>query len=149
MNRDSLVIAVSRFIDVCKRLSDETTLAEDRRIYEMYLVQASLILAKIGRSEEFQDDIKSMDRLFGHSWPKNGEAHTEVYASWDEFRVLVTGSIRGMTVNERLYTLDLSDCFDKAVAEKGESALGAVLSKLLLSETSIHAIIAQKLGGNG
>ena len=145
MNKDSLSSALAHFVSGTKRLLEETHEAEDRRIYEMYLAHAGVILSKVIQDQDIANDIDAMERLFGNTWLKDGEAYAKVYATWDEFKRLLTQSIHGMTVSERLNTLGLLDEFDKSVKQKNESKLRAVLSKCFLSEDSILAIIDQQI----
>jgi hypothetical protein len=145
MNKDSLLTALSRFIILTKHLLNETHQAEDRRIYEMYLAYSGVILAKIVQGQGIGDDIDSMEHLFGNTWLKDKKSYSQAYSSWDEFKQLLTQSIHGMTVNERLFNLGLMDEFDKAVEKDSESLLRVVLSKCFLSEDNILAIIKQQL----
>lgn len=145
MNKDSLLSALSRFIIEAKRLLDETHQAEDRQIYESYLAHAGVILAKIAQDRGVGNDIDTMEHLFGNTWLKDGKAYAQAYSTWDEFKSLLTQSIHGMTVNERLSTLGLLEEFDKAVEHKNEDRLRVVLSKCFLDEDNIQTIIDQQL----
>jgi hypothetical protein len=136
--------SLSRFITETKRLSDETHEAEDRRIYEMYLGNAGVILAKVAQDLGIGDDIDRMERLFGNTWLKDENAYARVYGFWDEFKSLLIQSIHGMTVNERLFTLGLSDEFDRAVENKDEARLRAILSKCFIDKEGIQTIIAHE-----
>jgi len=49
--------------------------------------------------------------------------------------------IGGMTVNERLFHLNLFEYFDTAVTEKNEAKLRELLKKCLLSNEDIDAIV--------
>lgn len=145
MNKDSLSIALARFITETTRLAEETHDAEDRHIYEMYLAHAGIMLARVIQDQVLVNDVETMERLFGHTWLKDGDAYAKVYAVWDEFKQLITQSIHGMTVNERLFTLELIDAFDEAVKQKDKSKLRAVLSKCILDEATILTIIDQQI----
>jgi hypothetical protein len=149
MNKEAQISALSRFILEVKRLQDETHYAEDRRIYEMYLAQAAIILAKVADNRGVGDEISTMERLFGNTWIKDATAYTNAYSAWDDFKGLLTQSIHGMTVNERLFTLGLLDEFDKAVEKRSEDRLKAVLSKCFLTQENIQAIIDKQLRRNG
>jgi hypothetical protein len=144
MNKDSLSTALSRFVSVVKCLLEECYDADDRRIFEMYLDRVGVILTKVNQDQNFGNDVYSMERLFGNTWLKDGEAYSKAYATWDEFKKLLTQSIHGMTVNERLKTLGLIDEFDIAVGQKNESKLRAVLSKCFLTDANIQTIIDQQ-----
>ena len=114
----------------------------------MYLAQVSVILAKVTQDRGVGDDIDTMERLFGNTWLKDGDAYAIAYSTWDEFKGLLTQSIRGMTVNERLSTLGLLDEFDKAVERRSEDRLKVVLSKCFLTQDNIQTIIDQQLKKN-
>lgn len=143
MNKDSLLSALSRFIIEAKRLLEETHRAEDRHVYELYLLHAGVILAKITQDRTIGDDVATMERLFGNTWLQDEKAYHQAYSAWDEFKGLLTESIRGMTVNERLSTLGLLTQFDKAVECRSEDGLRIVLSKCFLNEGNIQKIIEQ------
>ena len=145
MNTDSQTIALSRFILEVQRLLIETHEANDRHIYDMYLAQAGVILAKVIQSQGIGTDIDSMERLFGNTWLKDDKAYARAYSAWDEFKALLTQSIHGMTVNERLFTLGLIDEFDKAIESKSKESMQNVLSKCFLTPDNIQAIITQVL----
>ena len=145
MNKDSLSTALSRFVSEVKCLLEECYDTEDRRIFEMFLERAGVILAKVNQDQNYENDVDTMERLFGNTWLKDGEAYSKAYATWDEFKRLLTQSIHGMTVNERLYTLGLIDEFDIAVEQKNDSKLRAVLSKCFLTDANIQTIIDQKI----
>jgi hypothetical protein len=129
MNKDSLTTALARFVTEAKHLLEETHEAEDRHIYEMYLAHAGVILDRIVQDQAIGNDIDTMERLFGHTWLKDTIAYAKEYATWDEFKRLLTDSIHGMTVNERLYTLGLIEEFDNAIKQKDNAKLRAVLTK--------------------
>lgn len=149
MNNAAQISALSRFILEVKRQQDEAHYAEDRRIYEMYLAQAAIILAKVAEQQGIGDDISTMERLFGNTWIKDSSAYTKAYAAWDDFKGLISQSIHGMTVNERLFTLGLLGEFDKAVEKQSEDRLKTVLSKCFLTQENIRAIIDQQLRRRG
>ena len=99
-----------------------------------------MILAKVIQDKGIGNDVETMERLFGHTWLKDGTAYAKAYAAWDEFKKLLTQSIHGMTVNDRLFTLGLVDEFDKAVRQKDKSRLRAILSKCFLEEANIRML---------
>lgn len=53
--------------------------------------------------------------------------------------------IGGMTVNERLYHLNMFDEFDMAVSEGDENKLRLILGKCLLSEENINELVSSKI----
>ncbi len=54
----------------------------------------------------------------------------------------------GMTVNERLWVANLMNDFDKAIAERNEAEMKAILEKVYLSPENIEAIINKHLKAN-
>jgi len=145
MNRDALTIALARFILELERLTKSTHYAEDRHLYETFLANVSIIIARVVQEEPIGDDIASMDWLFGHTWFRDKDAYGRAYSQWDIFKGLLTQSIHGMTVNERLFVLGLLDEFDDAVACGNEPQLRKILSKCFLGEENIEAIVVQQL----
>ncbi len=51
-----------------------------------------------------------------------------------------------MTVNERLWVANLMDDFDKAITERNEAEMKAILEKVYLSPENIEPIINKHLG---
>lgn len=88
MKKDRLAMALAQFITEAKRLLEETHEAEDRQIYEKYLAHAGVILARIIQGQDIGSDIDTMERLFGHTWLKDGNAYAKAYATWNEFKRL-------------------------------------------------------------
>ena len=141
MNKYALTTAISRFILELERLAKATHKAEDRLLYETFLARASVIIAKVVQDQPIGDDIVSMDRMYGNTWFRDDDAFKKAYSEWDTFKGLLTQSIYGMTVNERLFTLDLVDEFDDAVARGDESRARGILLKCFLDVHDIDAII--------
>jgi hypothetical protein len=142
---DAQVAALAEFVSVAQNLQEETHDAEDRRIYDLYLSKVSVILAKVIQDEPIGNDISSMERLFGNTWLKDGDAYSKAYSAWDNFKSLFRQSIHGMTVNERLFVLGLLDEFDSASAKKSRCEMQRVLSKCLLTPENVQAIIESEL----
>jgi len=80
-----------------------------------------------------------------HTWFKDEDAYTRIYAEWDTFKGLLTQSIHGMTVNERLFSLGLLEEFDKLLPSMTKPRLRAVLFKCFLDDDNVEAIIRQQL----
>ena len=145
MNKDALTTALARFISEMDRQAGSTQEAADRPLYDKFLAKAAIIIAKVEQDEPIGDDVAATERLFGHTWFRDEDAYTRIYAEWDMFKGLLTQSIHGMTVNERLFSLGLLEEFDRAVAKRDEPRLRAVLFKCFLSEENVAAIIKQQL----
>ena len=145
MNKDALKTALARFVLEMERQADFTHEAEDRPLYNRFLAIAAVIIAKIEQEQPIGGDISTTERLFGNTWFRDKEAYTRIYTEWDIFKGLFTQSIHGMTVNERLFTLGLFEEFDRAVAKQDVPHMRAVLSKCILGDDNVEAIIRQQL----
>jgi hypothetical protein len=145
MNKDALTTALAHFISEMERQAGSTHEAEDRSLYDKFLAKAGVIMAKVEQDQPIGDDVATTERMFGHTWFKDEDAYTRIYAEWDTFKRLLTQSLHGMTVNERLFSLGLLEEFDKAVAKHDESRLRAVLFKCYLDDDNVEAIIRQQL----
>lgn len=145
MNKDALTTALARFISEMEQQAGSTNEAEDRPLYEKFLDKAAIIVAKVEQDKPVGDDVATMERLFGHTWFKDEDAYTRIYNEWDTFKGLLTQSIHGMTVNERLFNLGLLEELDEAVAKHDEPRLRGVLFKCFLSDDNVEAIIKQQL----
>ncbi len=144
-NKDTLKLALARFISEIDQRAGCTSQAEDRPLYDKFLAGAAIIMAKVEQDEPIGSDICSMERLFGHTWFRDEEAYARIYTEWDCFKGLLRMSFKGMTVNERLVALGLLEEFDKAVALRDEPYLRGVLFKCLLDDAAVEAIIKQQL----
>ena len=143
--KENQIQALAEFISVVHDLANETHEAEDRRIYDLYLSNVSVILAKVIKDQPIGNDISSMERLFGNTWLKDGEAYEKAYSTWDKFTGLLVKSIHGMTVNERLFNLGLLDEFDVACKKQSRCEMEAILSKCFLTQDNVEKIINKHL----
>lgn len=145
MNKDALITALARFISEMERQAGSTHEAEDRPLYDKFLAKAAVIMAKVEQDQAVGDDVATTERLFGHTWFKDEEAYTLIYTEWDTFKGLLTQSIRGMTVNERLFSLGLLEEFYEAVVERDAPRQRAILFKCFLRDDNVEAIIKRQL----
>ena len=145
MNKDAFTTALSRFILTMEQLADSTSEAEDKPLYEKFLSEATIIIAKVEQGRPIGNDVAAMERRFGHTWFKDKNAYNLIYSEWDTFKGLLRQSIHGMTVNERLFHLGLLDEFDSAVSVGDEPLLRAILFKCFLDNDNIEAIIIQQI----
>lgn len=143
--KDSQISALAEFVSVVHDLAEKTHEAEDRRIYDLYLSSVSVILEKVIHDKPIENDISSMERLFGNTWLQDGDAYLKAYSAWNDFKSLFTQSIHGMTVNERLFVLGLLDEFDSASKRKSRCKMEQVLSKCFLTTENVQAIIENEL----
>ena len=141
MKNDEKTAALSNLVLLIRKKHDNPEYAEDRSVYDSYMAYAAIILAKAVQEAPLQEDIDSMERVFGRTWLKSEESYREIYQAWDKFKKLLTQSIQGMTVNERLFTLGLLEEYDNAAMSKDKNSLCRILRKCLLSEENIQAII--------
>lgn len=141
MNKDALRTAMACFILAIERQRQSTREANDRPLYQTFLAHTAVLAAKVEHNLPLHNDVKELDRLFGHTWFKDVDAYTCIYAEWDIFKDLLDRSIHGMTVNERLFNLGLVEEFDHAVTRRDEPRVRAILFKCCIDEDSTEAII--------
>ena len=143
--KEAQASALAEFVSVVHDLADETHETGDRRIYDLYLSNASEISEEIIEDEPISHDILAMNRLFGKTWLKDDIGYSTAYLSWDKFQGLVTQSIKGMTTNERLFVLGLLDDFDSASAKNDRDEMESILRKCFLSPENVQTIIKNEL----
>ncbi|KQY51934.1 hypothetical protein [Lysobacter sp. Root494] len=74
------------------------------------------------------DDLAmAMERYIGNIWIGSNQEHDRVYALWSAFRQGSIEVIRGMTMNERLYSFGLLERFDALQSDADRQALYAKL----------------------
>ena len=74
------------------------------------------------------DDLAlAMERYIGNVWIGSDRDHDQVYALWSAFRQDSIEAIRGMTMNERLYSFGLLDRFHTLQSDGDRQALYAKL----------------------
>ena len=145
MNKIAFKTALARFISEMEQQAGSTHEAKDRPLYDKFLAKAAIIVAKVEQDEPIGDDVATMERLFGHTWLSDETAYTRIYTEWDTFKGLLTRSIHGMTVNERLFNLGLLDQFDEAIARQDEPGLRGILFKCFLDDDNVESIINRHL----
>ena len=65
------------------------------------------------------EDLESrVERYIGNSWISSEEEQKQIYRLWSEFKSDTVKSVRGMTMNERLFRFGLMDRFDTARTEQ-------------------------------
>ena len=74
-----------------------------------------------------EDLAMTMERYIGNIWIGSSQDHDRVYALWSAFRQDSIEAIRGMTMNERLYSFGLLDRFDSLQSDSDRQALYAKL----------------------
>ena len=74
-----------------------------------------------------EDLATTMERYIGNAWIGSDRDHDRVYALWSVFRKDSIEAIRGMTMNERLYSFGLLDRFDALQSDGDRQALYAKL----------------------
>jgi hypothetical protein len=65
-----------------------------------------------------QDLRETVERYVGNAWIARDDEHKKVYDAWSSFRDSAIGCIRGMTMNERLYSFGLFDRFDASAGQE-------------------------------
>ena len=115
---------------------------EDRTLASDYLAALAPLLAKAVLGQDILREISSIDRLFGQSWIAEIKPFEKAFASWEEFkREYENWSLSSMTVNERLFALDLLNDFEEACKAKDTNKARALLERVLVDKDSIDAII--------
>jgi hypothetical protein len=69
----------------------------------------------------------AMERYIGNIWISSSQDHDRVYALWSAFRQESIEAIRGMTMNERLFSFGLLERFDALQSDSDRQALYAKL----------------------
>ena len=69
----------------------------------------------------------AMERYIGNVWIGSDQDHDRIYALWSAFRKDSIDAIRGMTMNERLYSFGLLERFDSLQSDSDRQALYAKL----------------------
>lgn len=122
--------------------------AEDRAVVQRYLSALAPVLAHAVLGKDVLDEIRQVERLFGHTWLLDPAPHEAAFAKWrafrDEYERFV---VRGMTVNERLHAFSLVEDYDRAVASRDVTAIKRILSTVHVDEPSIGKILA-RIGGD-
>jgi hypothetical protein len=93
---------------------------------------ANQLVAWKDTSASVDDLAVAIERYIGNIWIDSNQDHERVYALWSAFRKDSIESVRGMTMNERLYVFGLLDRFD---ALQGDTERQAMYAK-------VHASVA-------
>ncbi len=115
---------------------------EDRKLANEYLAALSPLLAHAVIDDNILKEIRAIERLFSNSWIIDDSPFEEAFKNWslfkDEYEIF---SLSSMTVNERLFSLELIDAFDIACKEKNESKIKEILERAKVDIESINTII--------
>jgi len=115
---------------------------EDRVIGERYLATLAPVLAAAELGSNELGDLDTFERLVRHSFLISPEPFGSFYHDWKEFRVQCEQRVvSGMTVNERLFALGLSDAFDQFVAAKEWDECRSILRRAHVGEANVEPII--------
>lgn len=86
--------------------------------------------------------------MFGNSWIIDEKPFRPAFTSWREFKNSYERfSLDSMTVNERLFALNLLDDFDAAVISGDRARIKALLQRTYVDEKLIDAIIHKAQSG--
>lgn len=115
---------------------------EGRRLANDYLAALAPLLAHAVVGDNILKDINAIERLFGNTWVIDNLPFEEAFKNWRLFKEeYETFTLSSMTVNERLFALELIDVFDVACKEKDESRMREILKKARVDNQSIIATI--------
>jgi hypothetical protein len=96
--------------------------------------EAALVDLFLNRISSWREDdstveelLADVDRLLGHTWFRSNEDHARVALDIARLRDTIAG-IGGMTMNERLFTFDLLERWDRASEPEREVLYGKVLA---------------------
>jgi hypothetical protein len=115
---------------------------EDRALVASYLGALAPILAAAVLGENVLARLEGVERLLGHTWLVDEEPFRPALAKWRQFRAeYEQWALAGMTVNERLHALGLTEEYDRAMAS-GDRARGRhLLERAKVDEPSITRIL--------
>lgn len=115
---------------------------EDRSLVERYLSALAPILAAAVLGNDILRRLETIERLFGHTWLVDSAPFDAAFKKWRQFRTeYVEFALQGMTVNERLYALSLSDDYDQAVRSGAQQRIRFLLGRAKVDDDSINRII--------
>jgi len=118
---------------------------EDRVLGEKWLAYLSPVLASSLLSKADLEGIKGFERLIGHSFLVDPEPFGTFYDDWKNYKEQSERQlVAGMTVNERLWALGLSDEFERFAAVKEWDQCRAILRKAYLDHANIEPIIESR-----
>ena len=115
---------------------------EDRKLVNDYLAALAPLLAHTVIGDDILKEIRAIERLFGNTWVIDNSPFETAFKNWRLFKEeYETFALSNMTVNERLFSLELIDVFDIACKEKDESKIREILERARLDNESIDSII--------
>ena len=115
---------------------------EDRKLANDYMAALAPLLAHAVAGDDILKKIGAIERLFGNTWVTDSLPFDEAFKNWRLFKEeYETFTLSSMTVNERLFALDLIDVFDVACKERNESRMREILEKVREDNQSMDSII--------
>ena len=122
---------------------EQSTHPQDRKIAHNYLAALAPLLASAVLGKDILSNLKSVDRLFGHTWITDIEPFREAFAKWDAFKNEYRRfAFSGMTTNERLFADGTLDAFDNAEAARDIEQMEQLLRDVYVDEESIKRIVS-------
>lgn len=116
--------------------------SEDRALVSTYLAALAPVLAKCTVGANVLDELQQIERLFGNSWVIDHKPFLAAFRYWRDFKNSYEQlSLGAMTVNERLFALQLLDDFDVAKASGDEARMKTLLQRVYVDEQAIAAIL--------
>jgi hypothetical protein len=116
--------------------------SEDRKLISDYLAALAPLLAGAVIGDNILRELPNIDRLFGHTWIIEIKPFESAFELWQNFKEEYTEAVlSGMTVNERLYALDVMDDFDNSCNAKDEKQTRGILKQAKVDEESIQQTV--------
>ena len=63
---------------------------------------------------------RNIEKYIGNTWLASEQEHIDIYLLWSKFKEKEISNIKGMTMNERLFTFGLFERFEKISSETGK-----------------------------
>ena len=120
------------------------TRPEDRSVVADYLGCLAPMLGKVVLGATVLDRIQEMDRRLGQTWVTDVAPFERGLARYADFKAEYERFVLGgMTVNERLHALGLTEQADSARAAGDAETLRGLLRRALVPESDIESAIAK------
>jgi len=87
--QEALIKALSEFILIVNDVNENTNVAEDRPIYQIFLATAAIISALIINGKPLTKEIDLMEHNIGQTWIKDQNSYNKITISWRLFTDLL------------------------------------------------------------
>ena len=140
---EKMKLLAETILEIAKGI-ERSNRPEDRKLASDYLAVLAPLLAKALMAEDIFYDLSAIERLFGNTWLIDQKPFETAFEKWRAFKEQYeTMSLSGMTVNERLVALNLSDAFDAACEGKNKKEMRKILKAARVDDNSISSILSK------